>query len=183
MDDSDLPRIYYAANNLWLFLLCFKKKSNLWCIWSGFTCAENNGNFLIGKITKEVVEINSPKGIKSDDWGSYKYGEWKHIMHRGDPLKSNDTPTNYDPCKYTKNIDVNVRQLPGFYLAPNLNKLYCKIRRSTVATDIESEEIILEDIIEILNLMVIPLNSILTFQIMIISRGKLLEEIIIMHQN
>ena len=41
----------------------------------------------------------------------------------------------------------------------------------------------IEGMIEISNLMVIPPNSILTFQIMIILRGKLPEEIIIMHQN
>ena len=39
------------------------------------------------------------------------------------------------------------------------------------------------EILEILNRIAITLNSILTFQIMIISRGKLLEEIITMHQN
>ena len=45
------------------------------------------------------------------------------------------------------------------------------------------EEVALEEILEISNLMVIHPNSILTFRIMIISREKLLEEIIIMHQN
>ena len=48
---------------------------------------------------------------------------------------------------------------------------------------ITTEEAVLEEILEILNLMVIPPNLILTFQIMIISKEKHLVEIIIMPQN
>ena len=99
----------------------------------------------------------SPEGKKNDDWGTYKYGKWKHIFHRGEILpfldnegkQENNEPDKNIPdiqCNYIDDINVNMRQLPGFYLAPTLNKLYCKIRRTPDATDIESEQIVIDDI-------------------------------------
>jgi hypothetical protein len=94
----------------------------------------------------------SPDGKPNDDWGSYKFGKWKHIFHRGAALPVSGEPplpdTNIpDPrCYMIDDINVNMRQLPGFYLAPTLNNLYCKIRRTNNASDIESEQIVIEDI-------------------------------------
>ena len=94
----------------------------------------------------------SPDGKDYDDWGTYKYGKWKHIFHRGDPIPvSGEQPSPDanipDPqCYMIDDINVNMRQLPGFYLAPTLNKLYCKIRRTNNASDIESEQIVIDDI-------------------------------------
>ena len=100
----------------------------------------------------------SPHGKPNDDWGSYKYGEWKHIMHRGTPMKGSNTDPSIDPniknnwnkpakaCYMIDNVDVSMKQLPGFYLAPTLNKLYCQIRRTSKATDIESEQMVIENL-------------------------------------
>ena len=52
-----------------------------------------------------------PNNVDGKYWGSYRYNEWKHVMHRGSKL-----------------IDGQVKlQSPGFWLAPRNNKLYASI--------------------------------------------------------
>lgn len=55
------------------------------------------------------------QGFERDNlptWETYRYGEWKHIMHRGTPLiNSNGSPMPND----------NLLQFPGFWLTPKLN--------------------------------------------------------------
>jgi hypothetical protein len=50
----------------------------------------------------------------SDYWGNYRTNEWKHILHRGNKLIDNQTTL----------------QAPGFWLAPNSNKVYAAISTS-----------------------------------------------------
>ena len=51
-------------------------------------------------------------GEKTWEWETYRYGDWKHIMHRGTPL----IDTNGSPTSNDSNI-----QFPGFWLTPKLN--------------------------------------------------------------
>ena len=61
----------------------------------------------------------------SQYWGSYRKGEWKHVLHRGYKLAGN-----------TASI-----QSPGFWLAPNTNKIY-----AAISTNKEVEYITIGDI-------------------------------------
>ena len=70
--------------------------------------------------------------IYVNDWG-YKYGEWKHIMHRGsDPRNIND-------------ISEISGQSPGVYLDPTLNKIVIMLQ-TVKDNKIIEEQIILDDI-------------------------------------
>ena len=58
-----------------------------------------------------------PSGKQGNDWGSYRFGEYKHVLSRGDatpiisPSGGSPSPTGY--------------QYPGFWLKPTENTLAC----------------------------------------------------------
>jgi len=52
-----------------------------------------------------------PNNVDGKYWGSYRYNEWKNVMHRGSKLTNGQVKL----------------QSPGFWLAPRDNKLYSAI--------------------------------------------------------
>jgi len=66
-----------------------------------------------------------PNNVDGKYWGSYRFSEWKHVMHRGDRLINGQVKT----------------QSPGFWLAPRTNRLY-----AAISTRGDIEHITLADI-------------------------------------
>ncbi len=112
------------------------------------TAIEKNGIPLIGSKTSKIIEskdiakptlsnnisyqfwmyINGMELIKDNDnykntWENYRFGQWKSVFYRGDPLNE-ITETSTDEERQTAiNQIETIQQYPGVWLAPKLNNL------------------------------------------------------------
>lgn len=77
--------------------------------------------------------------INGKEW-NYRFGEWKHIFHRGSPPLMSLEGNNVNNDNITK---LNT-QVPGFWLSPKENRLNC-----IITTDAGKEERITLDDIEL----------------------------------